>query len=395
MKILIIHNEYQQRGGEDVVVEQETDLLRQYGHEVVQYIRTNHEIGAMSKGQKARLPLQTIWSGKSAADLRDVITREKPDIAHFHNTFMLISPSAYYACQKMGVPVVQTLHNYRLLCPNALFLRDGHICEDCMGKLVPYPGVIHACYRDSKAQSAGAAAMLTFHRLRRTYRKQVDTYIALTQFVRNKFLEAGWHDANIVIKPNFLSNDPGAKASTGNYALFVGRITEDKGLWTVVKAWQQLTNIPIKIVGDGPLLVELQSYADQHNLTQIEFMGRQPKETVLQLMQDAYALIFPSEWYETFGLVAIEAYACGTPVIASNHGAVAEVVTDGQTGLHFKAGDANDLAEKVKQLWANPETQATLGQQARTHFEAHYTAARNYALLSSIYEQTLAQARPS
>lgn len=395
MKILIVHNEYQQRGGEDVVVEQETDLLRQYGHEVVQYIRTNHEISAMSKGQKAMLPLQTIWSGKSSAELRDVITREKPDIAHFHNTFMLISPSAYYACQKMGVPVVQTLHNYRLLCPNALFLRDGHICEDCMGKLVPYPGVIHSCYRDSKAQSAGAAAMLTFHRLRRTYRKQVDTYIALTEFVRDKFLEAGWHDANIVIKPNFLRDDPGAKASTGNYALFVGRITEDKGLWTVVKAWQQLTDIPIKIVGDGPILADLQAYADQHNLPQIEFMGRQPKETVLQVMQDAYALIFPSEWYETFGLVAIEAYACGTPVIASNHGAVAEVVADGQTGLHFKAGDANDLAEKVKQLWANPETQAKLGQQARIDFETNYTAARNYALLSNIYEQTIAQARTS
>lgn len=386
MKVLIVHNSYQQRGGEDVVVEQETDLLRQHGHEVVHYIRTNKEISAMSRLQKAILPLHTIWATPAAAELREIIEHEKPQVAHFHNTFMLISAAAYYVCQKMGVPVVQTLHNYRFLCPAASFFREAHICEECMHKAVPYPGVLHACYRGSRAQSAAAAAMLAFHHMRRTYRKQVDTYIAPTRFVRDKFIEAGWRDVNIIIKPNFLP-DPGATNSTGNYALFVGRITEDKGVRTVLKAWQRLPHTPIKIVGEGPVLDDLKAYAAQNALGHVEFMGGQPKKTVLQLMREAYALIFPSEWYEPFGLVAVEAFACGTPVVGSNHGAIAEMVVDGKTGLLFQAGDSDSLVAAVQRLWSDPSMQKKMGRAARSEFEACYTADRNYELLVGIYEQ--------
>ncbi len=386
MKIFMAHNFYQQQGGEDRSFAAEAEILERNGHTVHRYTKHNDEINQMGKLQVAQA---TIWNRSVYRELRDLFRQEKFDIAHFQNTFPLISPAAYYAAQAEGVPVVQSLRNYRLMCPNALFFRDGHVCEDCMGKTPPWPGVVHSCYRDSKAQSAGVAALITTHRLMNTWQKKVDTYIALTEFVKQKFIQAGMTAEKIVVKSNFLQYDPGIREGQGDYAVFVGRLTPEKGVWTVLKAWEKLDGIPLKIVGDGPLLEEMKAYCQAHKLTTIEFMGHRKGDETQQIMKNARFLVFPSEWYETFGRVAMESFACGVPVVASRLGAVAEVVDDQQTGLHFTPGDADDLAEKVQRLWSDNALATQMGATSRQVFEQKYTAQSNYTLLTQIYTDVI------
>lgn len=387
MKILVVHNHYQQPGGEDTTVEQESALLRDAGHIIIEYRRSNQEVSAFNPLQKATLPLRAIWASDSYRDLRDLLRREKPDIAHFHNMHFMISPAAYYACHDAGVPVVQTIQNYRLFCPAATFFRDGHVCEDCLGKTPPLPGVIHRCYRGSRAQTAMVAATLTFHRWRRTWLDRVDRYIAPTAFVQEKLIEGGLPAEKIVVKPNFVYPDPGCGDGGGDYVLYVGRLSPEKGIETLLTAWERLAQkIPftLKIVGDGPLAAQV---ADSTQRTAgIEWLGQQPKDRVLALMKEAQALLFPSIWYEAFPLVIVEAFATGLPVIASNMGSMAALVDPGRTGLHLTPGDADDLAAKIEWIAAHPAESAAIRRQARAEFEAKYTAARNYELLIEIYE---------
>src|SRR5437773_765730 len=229
MKILVVHNYYKQAGGEDQCVAAEVEMLQAHGHEVTQYVLHNDAIDRMSRLEVAT---RTIWSRRAYREIRELIHSHRPEIAHFNNTFPLISPAAYYAARAEKVGVVQTLHNFRLLCPNALFFRAGRVCEDCLGKSIPWPGVVHKCYRGSRAASATTAAMLAVHRMLGTWREAVDTYIALTDFGRQKFIEGGLPPEKIAVKPNFVHPDPGPGAGTGGYAIFVGRLSEEKGLQT-------------------------------------------------------------------------------------------------------------------------------------------------------------------
>jgi glycosyltransferase involved in cell wall biosynthesis len=382
MRILTVHNYYQQAGGEDAVFEGEAALLRQHGHEVVEYRQDNTQIHRLSRLAMAS---HTIWSRPVYGALQRLLCDVKPDVTHLHNTFPLISPAAYYASQKAGVPVVQTLHNYRLLCPAATFLRNGQVCEQCLGKISPWPAVLHACYHRSYAQSAVTAGMLTAHRWLKTWREQVDVYIALTDFSRRKFIEGGLPEEKVVVKPNFVYPDPGCRAGSGNYALYVGRLSAEKGVMTLLQAWQQLPGMPLKAVGDGPLMGAVRAFAHTHAGLGIEILGRRDPQEVLALMQGAEFVVFPSEWYETFGRVAIEAFACGVPVLASRLGAMAELVDDGHTGLLFRPGDPQDLAAKVCWAIEHPEAMALMGAQARHVYEAKYTADLNYNMLINIY----------
>ncbi|MDX1993011.1 MAG: glycosyltransferase family 4 protein [bacterium] len=387
MKIFMAHNYYQQPGGEDRSFAAEADVLERYGHTVHRYTAHNDKINAMGKVQVARA---TIWNSDTYRELRTLFREGQFDVAHFQNTFPLISPAAYYAAQAEGVPVVQSLRNYRLMCLNALFFRDGHVCEDCLGKAVPYPGIVHSCYRDSRLQSAGVASMLVFHRAMRTYSKQIDRYIALTHFVKEKFIEAGMDAGKIIVKPNFLDTDPGIRPGQGDYLVFVARMTPEKGVWTVLKAWQSLPNaIPLKVVGDGPELDAMREFVATNNLNSVELLGHRKGAETQDIIKHARALILPSEWYETFGRVAMEAFACGVPVIASRIGAVAEVVENGQTGLHFMPGDVADLAEKVQRMWEDEALTARMGDEARRVFETRYTAERNYDMLMDVYNQAI------
>ncbi|GAP62436.1 hypothetical protein ARMA_0859 [Ardenticatena maritima] len=319
--------------------------------------------------------------------MRRLIRERKPDVAHFHNTFLMISPAAYYACQEEGVPVVQTLHNYRLICPGALLMREGRVCEECVGRTAPWPSVMHGCWRGSRLQTSVVAAMLMVHRAMKTWSEQVDIYIALTDFARRKFIEGGLPAEKIVVKPNFVDPDPGVGRHEGNYALFVGRLSPEKGMHTLLRAWRMLKDVPLKIVGDGPLRAEVEAFIGREGLTEVEVLGRKAREDVFCLMQKARVLVFPSECYENFPVSVAEAFACGLPVIASRLGAIAEIVEDGRTGLLFNPNDPEDLAVTVEWAWTHSEKLAEMGREARRAYEEKYTAERNYALLMDIYAQ--------
>ncbi|MBD1918196.1 MULTISPECIES: glycosyltransferase [Cyanophyceae] len=382
MRILSVHNTYQIRGGEDESRESEERLLRDHGHEVDVYEASNDRIGDLNPAQ---LALRTIWSQPAYRDISDRLAQKPYDIVHIQNFFPLISPSAHYAAKAAGVPVVQTLRNYRLLCPNGLFFRNGQVCEDCMGKPIPYPGALHGCYRESKAASAVVTAMIATHRALNTWSRAVDVFITLTEFSRQKFIQGGFAPEQLVVKPNFVAPDPGVGTGTGNYALYVGRLSVEKGLDTLLDAWEQLdTPIPLKIVGDGPLkeMVEKAAYKQP----QIEWLGRQLLPEVHRLMGEAKCLVFPSKWYETFGRVAVEAFAKGTPVVAAKIGAIEELVGGSNTGILFEPGNASDLANQLSRFWfASAAEHSAMRRAVRAEFEQKYTATANYKALIDIY----------
>lgn len=383
MRILSLHNRYIIRGGEDESREAEERLLREMGHEVNCYEEDNKAIASLSTVETFS---RTLWSHSTYKAVCQQLRQTRHDIVHIQNFFPLISPSAHYAARATGVPVIQTLRNYRLVCPNGLFFRAGKVCEDCMGLPIPYPGVVHRCYRGNFAASAGVTAMVSFHRLLQTWQHQVTLFIALTNFAREKFIQAGFPSDKIVVKPNFVAPDPGLGSGTGGYALYVGRLSVEKGLDTLLQAWQQVSpQLPLKIVGEGPLESLVLNAVQQSG--NVEWLGRRPLTEVYRLMGEATVVIFPSNWYETFGRVAVEAFATGTPVIGAKIGAIAELIDHGRTGLHFIPGDPFDLAAQVDWLLSHPAQIQSMRQAARAEFEQRYTANINYAQLLDIYHR--------
>jgi glycosyltransferase involved in cell wall biosynthesis len=388
MRILVAHNFYQQHGGEDTVFFAETELLRNHGHEVFEYRESNDRVRYMSSFTAA---VNTVWSRYSKKNMSELVQRLQPDVVHFHNTFLLISPSAYYACKQNNVPVVQSLHNPRLLCPAGKLYRDGSVCEECVGKTPPWPGVVHGCYRNSRAQTAIVSAMLTLHRALGTWDRLIDKFIVFTEFYRQKFIQGGLSSEKIAYKPHFVDPDPGCrKGNKGDYALYIGRLDREKGVPTLLKAWMRTPDVPLKIRGDGNLLGEVNDFISRNGFKSVKIVKRLGKEDLNDLIKHARFLVWPSEgYYETFGLVAIEAFACGVPVIASSAGVLAENVTDGKTGLHFNQGDPEDLSAKVDWAWNNPDRMAEMGIAARKEFEERYTAEKNYEMLIDIYESAI------
>lgn len=378
LRILVAHNRYQERGGEDAVVDAEIALLRSYGHDVTEYRRDNATLESASRLQ---LLQQTLWSSSSAREIRDVVRSKNPDVIHVHNTFPLLSPAIYWACASARVPVVQTLHNFRLLCVQAMFLRNGQVCEDCLGKL-PWRGVLRKCYRKSAAQSAALAAMLGLHRGIGTYRRKVSRYIALSDFSRRKFIEGGLPAQKISVKPNFVA---AARTSEGERAgaLFVGRLSPEKGLQVLVAALQCLPHASCEVIGTGPQLHALEGNA------QLRLLGQQSQEAVLDRMRRSAYLVMPSICYEQFPRTLVEALACGLPVIASRLGPLAELVEDGRTGLLFDPGSARDLAEKIRFAESNPNMMRQMGHNARGEYEARYTPQRNHEQLMEVYSAAI------
>jgi glycosyltransferase involved in cell wall biosynthesis len=385
MKILLGHNFYREPGGEDASFQAEKRLLTEAGHHVLEYIRCNDEIVDDGLLMCAKLGLRTIWAHDTVKSLRTILREERPDIAHFHNTFPLISPAAYYACREAGVPVVQTLHNYRLLCPGAGFFRDGRVCQDCVEHNL-WRGVAFACYRASRPATATVALMLMLHRFFKTWAALVDQYIAPSDFIRRAFLQAGMRAEAISVKPHCVLPDPGPRTKTGDYALFVGRLAPEKGVRTLLQTCQLLGNaIHLRIVGDGPLRIELEQQRNRAHLTNVFFDGWFSREQVRDVIKRARFLIVPSVCFETFAMTVIEAFACGVPVIASKIGALAETVENGRTGLHVTPDDCNDLAAKVQWAWMHPSEMEAMGIAGRVEYEAKYTAERNHTLLMEVY----------
>jgi glycosyltransferase involved in cell wall biosynthesis len=385
MNILVAHNYYKQPGGEDQCVAAEVAMLRAHGHNVTQYSLRNESIDNMSGLQVAS---RTVWSRPAYRELRDLFRTHRPEIAHFHNTFPLISPAAYYAARAENVRVVQTLHNFRLCCANGLLFRNGKVCEDCLGKWVVWPGIAHKCYRGRRDASTVVATMQMAHRGLGTWQHAVDVYIALTESSRRRLVAGGLPAGKIAIKSNFVDPDPTPGLGAGRYGVFVGRLSAEKGVDTLIEAWRHLGGtLPLKLAGDGPMAAAVHEAVTNNN--SIQWLRNVPLAAVYALVGEATFLVLPSQCYENFPRVLIEAFAKGTPVIASRLGAMAEIVDHGRTGLHFNPGDPTDLASKVRQLLAEPQQLVRMRLAARQEFNTRFGAEANHKVLMGIYARAL------
>jgi len=380
VRILLVHNEYVNKGGEDVVLANEAELLKSHGHEVTLATVSNKSIhGAVGQ---LRTALFTASSPFGARWMRERLAETRPDVVHVHNFFPLLSPSIYGVCNDRAVPVVQTLHNYRTLCSNAMLLRDDHPCELCVTGS-PYQGVRYGCYRNPVA-SLPLAHMIARHRSEGTWQRRVDRFIALTKFARSRFLAAGFPAEKVVAKPNFVADpgEPATPAGQGESVLFVGRLAPEKGIATMMRAWEGL-EVPLAVAGDGPLRPLVEASASPF----VKALGWKSGPEVAAEMGRCRFMVMPSEWYEGFPMTLVEAFSMGRPVLVSRLGSMAEVIEDGVTGLHVNPGDPADLAAKVRWAYDHPEAIAEMGRNARAVYLDRYTAERNYAMLIDVYEQ--------
>jgi len=385
VKILVLHNRYRQPGGEDVVVQAEVELLLRHGHEVRLLEADNAEIAGFRS--RLKVAFDTVYSPASRKRVSSEVASFRPDVVHVHNFFPLLSPAVYYACREARVPVVQSLHNFRLLCPSAVLFRDGKVCEECLGRSFAWPGIVHACYRGSRAGTAAIATMQTAHRIGGTWLRYVDAYIAMTEFSRSIFVRGGLPAHKIAVKPNFAPRQGPAGTGRGGYALFVGRLSPEKGVETLLGAWKRLgMRLPLQIAGDGPLNGQVRAAAAESNIT---LLGSRTREQIAGLMREALFLIVPSVCYEGFPLVIAEAFEAGLPVIASNLGSPGSLVTHGRTGLLFRPGDSESLAAQVEWALQHPDEMFQMRLQARAEYEEKYTPERNYELLLQIYDQAM------
>ena len=383
LRVLVVHNRYQQAGGEDAVVDDEMRMLEDNGVCVELYERDNREVAVIPA---PALAAGTIWSRRTTADVTGLIERFRPDVIHAHNLFPLISPSLYFAAAARRVAVVQTLHNFRLFCAQAMFMRNGGVCEDCLGTL-PWRGVARRCYRGSAPQTAVLVGMLGVHRALGSYRNRVDRYIALNRFCHDKFVAAGLPAARIAIKPNFVDLPAPDPAGRRGGVLFVGRLATEKGLDVLAQAAALCPASPLEVIGTGPLAGVLEGAPG------LRLLGPRKPAEIYARMREAACLVLPSLWYENFPRVLVEAYACGLPVIASRLGALADLVEDGVTGLHFAPGDAADLARKLAWADAHPEQMRRMGAAARREYEGKYTSRINYSQLTAIYAAARGECR--
>lgn len=385
MKILLIHNQYQHRGGEDTVLESELKLLKKNGEIVDTLIFNNDAINSVIN--KVKFGLYSFYNIESAELLEDKINKFSPDIIHVHNFFPIASPSLFYVANKMKVPIVMTLHNYRLICPNAMFFREGEVCESCISKSFAIDGVIHGCYRNSKVQTLFLASMIWFHKIKNTWYSRVDRYIVLTNFAKNKFLTSSLKLANqkIVIKANFVE-DRGFDFNKEDYCLFVGRLSEEKGIDVLLEAFKD-SERKLVIIGTGPLVGKVEKYSEKY--TNIEYLGFQSIEIIIEKLKKAKALIFTSIWYEGMPMTILESFSAGTPVICVDIGGPAEVVENKFTGLIYKAGDIKDLQNKVDWMYEHTDSHKLFCENAHKEYISKYSEDVNYIQLMNIYKDVI------
>jgi glycosyltransferase involved in cell wall biosynthesis len=392
VKVLLVHNRYRTSApsGEDVVVGNERRMMEKRGVEVFGFERCNDDIDGSTFAAKISVATNTVWSQRSRSDLRKLLRQIRPDVVHVHNTFSILSPSVYGACKAEGVPVVQTLHNFRFFCPGALFLRDGKPCEDCLDRSL-LQSIRHRCYRGDVAATATLATMLAVHRGIGTYKHDIDRYITLNEFGRLKALKGGVADHKLVVKSNFVPDPPNPGEGGGGYVVYVGRLLDEKGVETLVAAWRHMPRVKLIIVGDGALRPQLEAIA-QRDRSNIEFTGVLARPAVMKIISSSDLLIVPSVCYETFGLVIAESFACGTPVLVSRIGSLDELVVEGVTGRKFTAGDAQDLAHRAQEMLADQRTLRRMRAQARAYFDAHLTEDQNFVQLMKIYSDVITAA---
>ena len=392
LRILQVHNAYQIPGGEDVVVANEKKLLEMNGNEVFSYSRNNDELKTMNTFQKLLIPFTAVYSFKTYREVKKLIRENKIDIVHVHNTLMVVSPSVFYAAFHCHVPVVQTLHNFRMLCPAGSYFRGDRICEECSEKGLQC-SLKYGCYRGSKAQTFVSAAILKIHRMLGTYRKV--NFICLTEFNREKLSRLNEGGKQIVdmkkvyIKPNFTFQEgiSGEVQEAGDYFLVVGRVEALKGIDVVVKAFEKIPDQKLIVAGDGPMMSEMKAYIKDHNMSNVKFAGYLDKAKVQEKYRGAKAVIMASQCYEAFAMTIAEAYSNAVPVIAGNVGNLANMVEEGVTGIKFIYDSPDDLAAKI--LKYNTMDIAKMKQNAKTFYEKRLKPEDNYRILEEIYHKIM------
>ena len=392
LRILQVHNAYQIPGGEDVVVANEKKLLEMNGNEVLSYSRNNDELKTMNAFQKLLIPFTAVYSFKTYREVKKLIRENKIDIVHVHNTLMVVSPSVFYAAFHCHVPVVQTLHNFRMLCPAGSYFRGDRICEECSEKGLQC-SLKYGCYRGSKAQTFVSAAILKIHRMLGTYRKV--NFICLTEFNREKLSRLNEGGKQIVdmkkvyIKPNFTFQEgiSGEVQKAGDYFLVVGRVEALKGIDVVVKAFEKIPDQKLIVAGDGPMMAEMKAYIKEHNMSNVKFAGYLDKAKVQEKYRGAKAVIMASQCYEAFAMTIAEAYSNAVPVIAGNVGNLANMVEEGVTGIKFVYDSPDDLAAKI--LKYNTMDIAKMKQNAKTFYEKRLKPEDNYRILEEIYHKIM------
>lgn len=380
MRVLLVHTSYRQAGGEDSVVRNQSKLLEMAGHTVATHILENPTTAREAAVDVMRAP----WNPTAAESVVRASEDFGADVVHVHNTWFALSPAVFPRLKAAGHPTVATIHNYRPACVNALFYRDGKICEDCLGRGL-WRGVAHACYRDSRLQSAAVAVTVGFHRRRGTWRDDIDVVVALTDFAADKLAVSGFPASKIVVVPNVVA-DPGPRrypASASRSVLFVGRLTEDKGVLDLLEAWGgAATDLTLDVVGDGPLLDEVRERAGQT----VRVLGRRTSDDVQAMMLRARALVLPSRWFEGLPMVLLEAMAAGLPAVVPDHGAMAEVAAGG--GIVFRGGDIGGLSDALAQLESD-DLVATSAEAGRRRFETEFTLAEGARRLEEVYRTAI------
>lgn len=383
-KVLMVHNYYQIPGGENVVFESESKLLEENGHKVYQYTRNNAELKNINLLQKIKLFLETIYSFKTYREVRKILRENKIDIVHVHNTLPLVSPSVYYAAFHEKVPVVQTIHNFRLLCPGATFYRAGLICEECLEKGFRC-ALKHKCYRNSFIQTLTMVCMLKFHRLIGTY-KRVNGYIALTEFNKGKISRLVDNN-KIFIKPNFVFNNSNVNKTNiidEDYFVFIGRVDKLKGVELLIEAWAEIKDYKLLIIGSGPEEENIKEKINKYKLDNIDLLGFKKHEEAFKIIENSHAVIIPSQWYEPFGMIVIESFSLGVPVIAGAIGSLPSIIQDGHNGILFEYNKKEKLVESILKVSEDREFRNTLAIGAKNSY-LKYTDSENYKTLIEIY----------
>ncbi len=390
----MVHNRYRssQPSGENEVAVDEAAALRDRGVDMHTLTVDSDDIATWSRARKATLPGRVVWSFEGARLIRDAIADARPDVVHFHNTFPLISPAGLRAARVAGARVVQTLHNYRPLCPAGSLFRDGGVCEECLGR-APFPAVRHACYRNSRAATLPLAVADALHARTGTWNRYVDTYITPSEFTRGRYVAAGWPSDRLTVKHNMVPDTPLRRQGPGSGFVCLARLSPEKGVGLLLDAWADAFpggGEGLTVVGSGELERELRE-ASGH-LAGVRFAGQLPRAAALELALGARAVVVPSVWYEVFGRTAAEASALGVPVVASDLGGLPEVVRDGETGLLFSGGSREQLSGCLKRLAASDDLSERLGNAGRRFYERMFSPGVTTDRLVDIYRRVLGTA---
>jgi glycosyltransferase involved in cell wall biosynthesis len=385
MNVLIVHNDYGGYSGEEAVVDRQERLLQEHGHRVTFYRRRSEEIGKMVLG-RSRAFCSGIYNNQSIKSIRSCLAQCNPDVIHIHNLFPLISPAILPECSAAGVPLVMSVHNYRLVCPNGLHVPKGRyeICEKCCGGR-EYWCLLKNC-EGNFLKSLGYAMRNVVARKARFYHDHISIYACLTDFQRRRLIREGYSEDRIAVVPNMVGIDElEGPADLGEYVGFVGRISPEKGIGCLLEASRRLTRIPFKLAGDLSAMPEIEGRA----ATNVEFCGRLAYDQMYEFYKRSRFVVLPSIWFEGFPMVLVEAMSRGKAIVASRIGGVPEIVDEGLNGLLFQPGNAGDLAEKIQHLWSQPELCRQMGLAGREKAIREYSPERHYERLMVVYQSAI------